>query len=215
MSLRAKIILAVIISLIGLALIAVIVWGIGVLRGGQTSTTPSTSQGSITQETPNAQEQREANVISGEGLITPSPTSGSVNAPPEQKRAAESEIQVLSMPFVERLGTYSNQSNYENLSQLLPFMTETMQGWANEKITAAQKQPFNTLYTGITTKALSFQVVSINETAGIAEAKIATQRKESVGTATNAKVYNQDISLKFKNIGGAWLVDSATWENVQ
>ncbi len=215
MSLRAKIILAVIISLIGLALIAVIVWGIGVLRGGQTSTTPSTSQGSITQETPNAQEQRAANVISGEGLITPSPTSGSVNAPPEQKRAAESEIQVLSMPFVERLGTYSNQSNYENLSQLLPFMTATMQGWANEKITAAQKQPFNTLYTGITTKALSFQVVSINETAGIAEAKIATQRKESVGTATNAKVYNQDISLKFKNIGGAWLVDSATWENVQ
>ncbi len=118
----------------------------------------------------------------------------------------------LALPFAERFGSYSNQANYANLEDLLPFMTETMQTWAKEKIAAAESGEIPTLYKGVTTRALSQLVISLDEKNGSAQVKVSTQRKELIGTSTNFKVYNQDLLITFAKDDTAWLVDSAVWQ---
>ena len=118
----------------------------------------------------------------------------------------------LALPFAERFGSYSNQANYANLEDLLPFMTETMQIWAKEKIAVASAGEIPTLYKGVTTRALSQLVISLDEKKGVASVKVSTQWKELIGTSTNFKVYNQDLLITFAKDDTAWLVDSAVWQ---
>ncbi len=116
------------------------------------------------------------------------------------------------MPFVDRLGSYSNQSNFENLQDLLPFMTEEMQVWAKAKIQEAALKPIPTIYKGTTTKSFSYSNVQLDESKGTAEVTVSAQRKDFVGTGTNFKVYNQDVVVKLKKESKQWLVDSADWK---
>lgn len=148
----------------------------------------------------------------------PAPVELNVNvpitAPPlTDEEKLKSDLSRLASAFAERFGSYSNQSNFENITDLEVFMTAKMQAWAHDFIEKMRaEKPDTSIYWGITTRALKTEVLNFDENLGRAEILVSTQRREAVGTTTNAKVYYQDIVLKFAKEEGAWKVDEAAWK---
>ena len=57
----------------------------------------------------------------------------------EEKEKAQ--LQQLVSAFVERYGSYSNQTDFENLTDLMPFMSQSLKNWAEKlKATAGAKR---------------------------------------------------------------------------
>lgn len=217
MTLRLKIILTL---LIGVTALVVFFAGFSIYRyftksnlGKEPQLTERELQ-ELPQETP---AQQDSFFKEAERTVPSTQQREGTRVPP-QKPAQEADPRVradlisFALPFAERFGSYSNQANYENLSDLLGFMTESMQSWAREKIASAKEEPLPTIYKGVTTKALSNTVISLDEKKGRAEIRITAQRKELIGSSTNFKVYNQDIVLSFIKEDSVWLVDSAVWK---
>ena len=130
---------------------------------------------------------------------------------PERKDEMTSKLVAITLPFVERYGTFSNQNNFENIKDLFPYMTENLKKKSQRMIDESAGKPFQKSYTGTVTKALSYKVGSIDETGGNAALTVTTQRQEYVGTPSNYKVFTQDLSITFKKEDSVWLVDSVTW----
>ena len=217
MSMRLKIILS---SLIGavVILIIVIMWQAArFFQEKETSTNelPVIESSIDTGEEPSAitengeqadQNGTEQNVAGG------TPTQIPLQEPKEQQDEITAKLVALTLPFVERFGTFSNQNNFENVKDLFPYMTENLKKKSELQIQKDADKPFPKAYTGVITKALSYKTVSIDENAGSGEFLVTTQRREYVGTPTNFKVYTQDISVIFKKEDSVWLIDSATWK---
>jgi hypothetical protein len=124
----------------------------------------------------------------------------------------ESDIKRMAAAFAERFGSYSNQSNYNNIKDLRIFMSQKMQSWSDSYVSQIQEQAgTNTIYYGITTKALFQEVIQFDDDAGKAEILVKTQRRESTGTMANSSSFYQDIRLLFIKENNIWKVDSATW----
>lgn len=193
MTLRVKIVLIAILSVVGLMILFSAITVVRYVRGKQES--PSVTQ--------------------SEQQTKPQPSSGQVvqQKPPTPPPAQPGdEIISLVLPFVERFGSYSNQGNFENLSDLVPFMGSSMRNWAQKQISEQSNKPFQELYRGVTTKALSYTMKDYKPEQGRAEILVATQRKELIGSTVNARVYNQDVVVKLVKDDGAWVVDSAYWQ---
>lgn len=199
MTLRVKIVLISLITVAGLLVVFSIISVVRYFQGGQKQAAPientNTNQLGITQGT----------------TPSPSPIPDQVVPPPSPAKPGE-EITSLVLPFVERFGSYSNQSSFESLSDLLPFMTDTMRSWAEAEIKKQKEKPFQDLYRGITTKALSYTLSSYEPEKRSAEMKVTTQRRELIGSAVNARIYNQDVVVTLMKNDGVWLVDSAFWQ---
>jgi hypothetical protein len=122
------------------------------------------------------------------------------------------DVAKLSASFAERLGSFSNESNYRNFEDLNIFMTASMRDWADEYVEKMRAEnPYNGTYYGITTKAISTEVKSFNEAQGNAEVTIVTQRRE-VKLDGGENNYQQTLRLTFLKQNGQWLVDGAYWE---
>lgn len=206
MPLRAKVILSIMAGVIAVSAIAVVIWGVVTFSGRQATET-------VDQSTPTGVPDQIVNTPPpATPQPAPAPTPPAPVAPLTEKDPAgqtEQELTAIAMPFVARLGTFSNQSYYDNLPPLMQFMTPRMQAWAQDKIDQSQKLPIDPLYVGTTTKALSIKVDASD--ASTATVTVSTQRKESKGTVTNARVYNQDMTVKFVKNNGVWIVDDAVW----
>lgn len=132
--------------------------------------------------------------------------------PTEPRSSGEASVAAIALPFTERFGSYSNQSEYEHLQDLLPFMTENFKKWAQGKIEEQMKIPYQPVYQAVTTKSLSYAVKMFDEAAGLAELTVSSQRKEVIGSEANSKVYVQDIDIKMVKQNDVWLVDHAFWK---
>ena len=201
MTLRAKIILTLLIGIIAFLIIFAIVRIVSLGKGAQEGggTPPIVSPAPSSAPTP-------------EPTPAPSPVPAPQPIPAPQRSAGEADLASIGMPFAERFGSYSNQSSFENLSDLLPFLTDDFKKWADGKIAEQLKRPYQPIYKGITTKALSYSMKLFDDKAGIAEMTVSTQRREMVGSPANTKTYNQDIVLKFVKHDDIWLVDHAEWK---
>ena len=125
----------------------------------------------------------------------------------EQKR--EVNLEQIARMFAERFGSYSNQSNFENIKDLQVFMTDYMKKWSEEYI-AEHSTGASPIYWGVTTNALSIKSSDIDDSE--ATVVVATRRRETSADHDNYKVYNQDLKVLFKRVGGVWLVDGAYWQ---
>lgn len=124
----------------------------------------------------------------------------------------EASLGSIARSFAERFGTYSNHSNYENVSHLMPYMSQKMKNWATDFLEDKTANPdYSGIYHGLTTKALSAQTASFDASAGQAEIIVKTQRKESTGTTANSTITYQDIAVSFVKEQGVWKVDDAVW----
>lgn len=125
----------------------------------------------------------------------------------------ENALKKMAASFAERLGSFSNQSNYGNISDLKIFMTDRMRTWADDYVSGQrEKENGSAAYYGITAKALSEETASYDEAGGKAEIVVKTQKREVSGNS-EPSVYYQDIKIIFIKEKGAWKVDSADWAN--
>jgi hypothetical protein len=125
----------------------------------------------------------------------------------EQKQ--EINLERMARSFAERFGSYSNQSNFENIRDLQVFMTSYMKDWSDKYI-AEHSGGTSQLYWGVQTKGLTIKSSEVEESE--ATIVVSTQRREISGDSSNYKTYNQDLKLVFKKVDGIWLVDGAYWQ---
>jgi multidrug efflux pump subunit AcrB len=154
------------------------------------------------------------NVVALPPVIPPNSTTVSATVPEaSQEEKLRSSISRLAAAFAERYGSYSNQGNFENLLDLKSLMTEKMQTETDNFIRQAEISAGDSAsYFGVTTKAISVNIVSIDEGAGTAEITVGTQRRESSGSmANNSAIKYENLELTLWKISGEWKVDAAKW----
>jgi hypothetical protein len=117
----------------------------------------------------------------------------------------------LATSFVERLGSFSNQSSYGNVTDLKIFMTSDMRDWADKYVAELKAASYSGEYYGITTKVLTTKVLSYDKKAGTSKIEVTTERQE--GRADNLSApFRQNITVELVEKNGEWLVDTAYWE---
>ena len=124
--------------------------------------------------------------------------------------ADEVAVRVLSLNFSERFGSYSNQSDLANFSDLINITTATMQNYL-DNLQKTIKAEDDSLYHGLTTKVLKVEVKNLN--GDNAETLVSTQRQE---TNASQNIFNrisyQNLKLKLVKNNSQWLVDGAWWQ---
>lgn len=147
----------------------------------------------------------------GTAVVAPSGTvsDGAVTVTPTV--SAATTVEAIARSFTERFGSYSNQGNFENLTDLYPFMTDKMRNWAEDFIAKNKTQAAAAVeYSGITTKTLSVKIVKQEKNKIIVA--VSASRRESTAAQINSKIYMQDLQLVFVKDRDLWKVDEATWE---
>jgi hypothetical protein len=130
-----------------------------------------------------------------------------------QEQTSEEDLKRLAASFVERYGSYSNQSGYENIRDLEIFMSSAMKTWANSYLEQTRNQNAATdIYYGIITKAVVVETKNFDESAYQAEFLVKAQRKESIGVGANARTFQQDAQVSMVKEGGVWKVSKVKWE---
>lgn len=139
------------------------------------------------------------------------------NASSEQKTPPSADelerilISNLGKSFVERFGSFSNQSDFGNISDLEMFMSVKMKDWAQKEVARLRAQTRGgEIYYGVTTKVVGYSFSAYDKTSGIAEMVMQARRRETNDKAVNS--YNQNIVVKFTKEDGVWLVASADWQ---
>lgn len=131
-------------------------------------------------------------------------------APVLDSAQAESiALEQLARTFAARFGSYSNQSNFENIKDLQQFMTPSMRAWSDQYI-ADNSAGAASSHWGVITNALAIASSAIG--ADSATIVVTTRRKEINGQSGEYKTYNQDLKLMFKSSSQMWLVDGAYWQ---
>lgn len=130
-----------------------------------------------------------------------------------QEQVGEEDLKRLAASFVERYGSYSNQSGYANIRDLEIFMSGAMKIWAESYIEQTRNQNTPTdIYYGIITKAVVVETKNFDENSGQANFLVKTQRKESIGVGANARTFQQDASVSMVKESGVWKVSKVKWE---
>ena len=132
----------------------------------------------------------------------------------ETPSASVFTVRAIATSFVERFGSFSTDSDYANIEELKPFMTERMKQWAQgfvEEQRAEDAEQERDFY-GVSTVVLSANNSLFDEEGGIAEFTINTQRIESRGITRETSVGYQEIIVSFIRQDDVWLVDKADWQ---
>ncbi|NCT55067.1 hypothetical protein GW758_03890 [Candidatus Falkowbacteria bacterium] len=125
----------------------------------------------------------------------------------------ETDLEKRAKAFAERFGSYSNQSNYTNFSDLEIFMTKSFREWSKSYVEDLRESaPSYEVYYGISTRALTTELISFDEATGKAEISVLTERSESSADGGDLEPYQQKILLEFNKLANDWLVDAAYWE---
>jgi hypothetical protein len=138
--------------------------------------------------------------------VTPKPVA------PPPKPDERTNLKRIAAAFTERFGSFSSQGNYENIVELKALMTASMAEWADGYVDKQRKQgQIAGVFYGVTTRALVANVTAFDESTGMADVTVSTQRQEE--TNTGEKLYYQDFFLKFVRQGEVWKVDFAKWDD--
>ena len=127
----------------------------------------------------------------------------------EQKLVSEASVRSLSDAFTERYGSYSTESHFANLSDVMVLMSDR---FAAETEAFLETATISQKYYAVTTQVLSVSVDTIDEEQGIASATVSTQREEAIGTLQDSQVSYQTVVLELIWENGGWKVDVATWQ---
>jgi hypothetical protein len=117
----------------------------------------------------------------------------------------------LASMFAERLGSYSNQSGFENFKDLEPSMSDAMKAEAQKTSAELKKLHGNYIeYYAVATKALKTEIINYDESAGRADIKVTAMRQE-YKAKNEPRNYYQDLSVGMAMEGKNWKVESAVW----
>ena len=141
---------------------------------------------------------------------TPTPAKPSV-PPASNDTITKTNLVKIAESFAERLGSYSNQSNFSNISDLKLLMTPSMQSWADKYIVANQSGAYSGVYQGVTTQAITAAIIDFDDAKGQADILVHTQKATQTGSSSPVVTY-QDITITFVKQKNIWLVDNAVWK---
>ncbi len=121
------------------------------------------------------------------------------------------DVLKLAMSFAERFGSFSNQSDYRNISDTQLFMTNSLREWSKNYINRLrQENPVDSFYS-ITTISLSTRTIKYNENLGEAEVMVTTHRREN--KEDEERNWQQDILLELKKENDTWKVNAVYWQD--
>ena len=130
---------------------------------------------------------------------------------PSAPLSTEAQLGSVAFSFAETYGSFSNQGGSENLERLRFLMTRALNQWTDTFIAQHKTNDStgNTLYYGITTRALSSRVTAQDGTH--LQFVVQTERTEVRGIAGNATRSLQDLTIDFIREDGVWKVNTLTW----
>jgi hypothetical protein len=165
---------------------------------------------------PKAAQPTTSQTATKQNLVTASSTpiapAKQTNATPASSQTiTQTNLVKIAESFAERLGSYSNQSNFNNITELKLYMTVSMQTWADKYIAANQKAAYTGVYQGVTTHAISAETKNFDDAKGQANILVHTQKITQAGSAQPVISY-QDITITFVKQNNNWLVDNAVWQ---
>ncbi len=181
-----------------LIIVALVLW----LLLRQSSPTTPINDAATTQPT--------ANVDQGSSL----PEGGNKTHPlPEDTNVPvlpplQAGLQQTAFLFTERYGSFSTESNFENLTDVEPLITNS---FSTQLRAQRSRDVVADDYYGVVTKALQFTMENLDEERGRATVRIRTQRQETKGISAVPRVYYQDIELALMQYEKTWRVDRAEW----
>lgn len=209
MSKRNKIIIAIIIVLV--ILLGLLYWFLS------SRITTSTDE-----SLPNTQGQEQ--VTSTEDVVIDKPAGDFVDASSQVQQnptitpqevtnqQQQASVKAIALSFIERMGSFSNQSDYANIEELKPFMTEKMNAWAESYLKEQRSKDTDVSeYYGITTKVISLDFQEFEFTDGTAYIEANTQRIEYTGAQRTNRVRYQVASISLIKKGDVWFVDEFSW----
>src|SRR3989339_206310 len=131
-------------------------------------------------------------------------------APPTVAEKQAASIGAVAKTFVERFGSYSNQSGYSSLAELEALSTESFAAWLESNCVPKLKKEHDPsgYYYEISTEAP--MIASVEQSATAAKFVVTTQRIEK--TDNGEKTFQQDIVLDMKKIGDEWRGGGAYWQ---
>lgn len=142
--------------------------------------------------------------------VTEQPTTSVIPVTSQEavtQRVEASSVQTTAKIFAERYGSYSSESNFANIVDVLPLTTAEYRARLQAYVATAETP--TELYT-VTTRVVAMDVEAEETRATV---KLSTQRTESKGSLQNISIRYQDITLTLEKQGDTWLVSSATWES--
>ncbi len=113
--------------------------------------------------------------------------------------------------FVERFGSYSSESDFANVDDVMKLATLTYQDEL-ESLVAGYRRQFdeNAGYTGISTIVIGIKMLTESDVA--ATFLVTTQREEAVGNPGNATLRYQDAEVSLVKSGDDWLINDLAWK---
>ncbi|RMD51917.1 hypothetical protein D6827_01130 [Candidatus Parcubacteria bacterium] len=127
----------------------------------------------------------------------------------QQVEEKNNNPEIIARIFAERLGSFSNQGEYQNLTVIKEISTQSLQDRL-EKIMNDALENDTGVYYGISTRVISIQEIEKNDK--VASYNLTTQREEAIGDPGNATVRYQDIEVDLKKVDDNWLVSGFTWK---
>lgn len=113
----------------------------------------------------------------------------------------------LANNFAERLGSWSTDNQGTNLEELIPLSSAKMKNYLNSISINNNIEEFS----GISTRAISTEILSFEKEDGDASIMVKTQRIKTLDDLSE-EVFYQDIELFIILSGDKWLVDEVEWK---
>lgn len=150
----------------------------------------------------------------GGNTLPPANTNQAIPQTEPPKSNAEITIKSLASAFSERYGSFSNQTDFKNLRDLSPLMTDKFSAQNDKYIQEQKKKAEDTsVYYGVTSKTVKNKLMSLDEEETTAVVQLTMQRSEARESMnSNVKVFYQDIIIGFEKEGGEWKISSAEWQ---
>lgn len=132
--------------------------------------------------------------------------------PEDVPKVQEVSAGTVARTFVERIGSYSSESNYQNVDDVLGVVTTSLAAELEADAERAREQsPNNGGYYGISTSYIGAKTVEESETE--ITLLVQTQREESFGSPGNSEVRYQEMEITLVQEEGQWKVNSYTWKD--
>jgi hypothetical protein len=131
----------------------------------------------------------------------------------EEHVAGIEDVLKLAMSFTERIGSFSNQSDYRNITDAQLFMTNSLREWSKSYINRLKAEnPVDSFYS-ISTSSLSTKTIKYNESSGEAEVMVTTHRSENKEDVSGENTWQEDLLLELKKENDIWKVNAIYWQD--
>ncbi len=132
-----------------------------------------------------------------------------IDAEESSRAPVEVSVDSLARTFAERYASYSNESDFANLHDLEPLMTESM--WAETEVLIDSLE-VEDIYHGVTSRAITITVPAMDDNDLMVSVEVVMQREDALGSPQNIEIKYETLVLDMVKESGTWKVDGATWQ---